>query len=131
MTTLIIDDLCQQFSSSEWPQFLAVQTIPSGYTISLLIPPTICWFEGHFPQQPVLAGVVQTHWAALLGKFLFPLGDNFLRMDNLKFQHVILPGQYLNLTLEYFFETNVLKFRYQQNDINFSEGKLVFAQEQT
>lgn len=86
------------------------------------------WLEGHFPQQPVVAGVVQTHWAGELAQYLFPLGDNFIRIDNLKFQQVILPGQSLQLSLDYSVaaDSSAVKFRYQQGDSIFSEGKLVF-----
>lgn len=124
---MIIDDLKREFSSAEWPRFLSVQTADNSQTISLFINDDIRWFTGHFPEQPVLAGVVQTHWAAELGKFLFPLnGDDFSRIDNLKFQMVILPGQTITLHLEYLPESGALKFRYTQGDTNYSEGKFVF-----
>ena len=124
---MIIDDLRQQFSSSDWPYFLGLDVVQNGYAIALDIHAGIRWFEGHFPQQPVLAGIVQTHWAAELGKFLFPLGDNFVRIDNLKFLSLVLPGQQLTLVLEHLPENGALKFRYVHNELNFSEGKCVFG----
>lgn len=126
---MIIDDLRLEFSSAEWPHFLALDVVQNGYAIALDIHASIRWFDGHFPQQPVLAGIVQTHWAAELGKFLFPLGDKFVRIDNLKFQTVVLPGQQLTLLLEHLPNSGALKFRYVQNELNFSEGKCVFGLE--
>lgn len=123
---MIINDLRQEFISAEWPHFLGLDVVPNGYALALDIHSGIRWFDGHFPQQPVLAGIVQTHWAVELGKFLFPLGDDFVRIDNLKFQTVVLPGQQLTLLLEFLPESNALKFRYVQNELNFSEGKCVF-----
>lgn len=124
---MILQELSQQFSSTEWPRFQDVQTTANGYVISLFIPADIRWFDGHFPKQPVLAGVVQTHWAAELGKYLFGLsGNDFSRIDNLKFQTVILPVQKVDLQLEYMRENRALKFRYVQADVSFSEGKFVF-----
>ena len=126
---MIIDDLRQAFSSAEWPHFLQLDVAPNGYAIVLDIHAGIRWFDGHFPQQPVLAGIVQTHWAAELGKFLFPLSDKFVRVDNLKFQTVVLPGQQLTLLLEHLPNSGALKFRYVQDELNFSEGKCVFELE--
>lgn len=126
--TMKVAELTQRFSSHEWPKFVDIEAAANGWAISLFIDENIRWFTGHFPEQPVLAGVVQTHWAAELGKFLFPLGDNFIRIDNLKFQTVILPGQSVTLHLEYLpdSENCALKFRYVHGDIAFSEGKFVF-----
>ena len=126
---MIIDDLRQAFSSAEWPHFLQLDVVPNGYAIVLDIHAGIRWFDGHFPQQPVLPGIVQTHWAAELGKFLFPLGDKFVRIDNLKFQTVVLPGQQLTLLLEHLPNSGALKFRYVKDELNFSEGKCVFELE--
>jgi 3-hydroxymyristoyl/3-hydroxydecanoyl-(acyl carrier protein) dehydratase len=115
---MIIDDLRQAFASTEWPHFLQLDVVPNGYAIVL-----------DFPQQPVLPGIVQTHWAAEMGKFLFPLGDKFVRIDNLKFQTVVLPGQQLTLLLEHLPNSGALKFRYVKDELNFSEGKCVFELE--
>jgi len=123
---MTINDLRQTFAGAEWPHFLEQSVIPNGYALVLDIHADIHWFDGHFPQQPVLAGIVQTHWAVELGKFLFPLGDKFVRIDNLKFQTVVLPGQKLTLLLEHLPDRGVLKFRYVHDDLSFSEGKCVF-----
>lgn len=126
---MTIDDLRQAFDSAEWPHFLGLDAVPNGYALTLDIHAGIRWFEGHFPQQPVLAGIVQTHWATELGKFLFPLGDKFVRIDNLKFQTVVLPGQQLSLRLEHLPDSGALKFRYVQDELSFSEGRCVFELE--
>jgi 3-hydroxymyristoyl/3-hydroxydecanoyl-(acyl carrier protein) dehydratase len=128
---MTINDLKLQFASTEWPTFLELQKTEHGCAILLFIRGDIDWFQGHFPAQPVLAGVVQTHWAAEIGKFLFPLGDEFLGMDNIKFQTVILPNQQITLNLEYQPEHNALKFRYSHNELRYSEGKLAFQQQPT
>ena len=121
-----IKELHQQFPSPDWPEFLDAQLSGTTYTLRLYVNPDIRWFAGHFPEQPILAGVVQTHWAAELGKFLFDITQDVLRIDNLKFQSVILPGQTLHLILDYLPEANTLKFSYRSTDLNFSEGKFLF-----
>lgn len=99
--------------------------------LDLYIDDDMHWLEGHFPEQPVVAGVVQTHWAAEFAKKLFNTGDEFVRIDTLKFQQVILPEQRLQLTLERSEadENYAIKFRFSRDEIIFSEGKLVFRKQ--
>jgi 3-hydroxymyristoyl/3-hydroxydecanoyl-(acyl carrier protein) dehydratase len=123
---MTLTDLQQMFSSHGWPQFLALEMTENNVSLTLHIRHETSWLEGHFPHQPVLAGVVQTHWAATLGKTFFSVGDAFNRIDNLKFQSVVLPGQTLDLTLQYLPDVGAIKFAYQFADMTFSEGKLVF-----
>lgn len=133
---MILTRLQQLFSSSEWPEFLAVAATDNVITLTLRIAPEIRWLTGHFPDQPVLAGVVQTHWAARLGRYLFALEGQFQRIDNLKFQTVVLPEQVLDLRLEYDSATPSIRFAYRSTstaatdtplpEVMYSEGKLVF-----
>lgn len=115
-------------NSNQWPQLEAVATLDAGYTIDLYINDHIQWLTGHFPQQPLVAGVVQTHWAGKFSETLFGLG-NIQQIDNLKFQDVMLPEQTVQLSLEYNREKNSVKFCYHkpdQADQIFSEGKIQF-----
>lgn len=121
-----VDLLRQTFPSYEWPRFMGLETADNNAVIALYVDADLRWFTGHFPEQPVLAGVVQTHWAGELGRFLFSLADPFVRLDNLKFQSVLLPGQNVSLILDYLPDTHALKFRYEQEGLSFSEGKFVF-----
>lgn len=115
------------FSGDAWPRFLTLHKDGSSCAIALHVEPTIRWFSGHFPNEPVLAGVVQTHWAAEIGLCLFSLPCDFSRLDNLKFHSVVLPGQVLTLSLEADPLSAFLKFRYHHENVVFSEGKFVFA----
>lgn len=138
---MVLTDLQQLFSTSEWPEFLALNNEGNTVVLHIRVSPDIHWLRGHFPEQPVLAGVVQTHWAAELGQYIFALAEGFQRIDNLKFHSVILPGQELDLTLQYIPETRSIRFSYQststpllktsssnvpETDGLYSEGKLVF-----
>ncbi|MES2935554.1 MAG: AMP-binding protein [Pseudomonadota bacterium] len=57
------------------------------------------YFDGHFKNFPILAGVTQIEWAILLGRELFELAPQFMHMDGVKFQHVITVGHSLLLEL--------------------------------
>lgn len=119
------------FSTTQWPSIEAAERTATACTLELFIAADMHWLTGHFPQQPVVAGVVQTHWASEIAKFIFAPGDEFVRIDNLKFQQVILPEQQLQLTLDYAIAytptpTSAIKFCYRQGETIFSEGKLTF-----
>ena len=120
--------LRHQFASTHWPRVNGLIACEHRCTLDIFIGTDMHWLQGHFPQQPVVAGVVQTHWAGEIAKQLFNTGDNLLRIDNLKFQQVILPEQGLQLILDAKItdESCAIKFCYRNDDILFSEGKLVF-----
>jgi 3-hydroxymyristoyl/3-hydroxydecanoyl-(acyl carrier protein) dehydratase len=122
-------ELSQRFPKAQWPLFESLNKNDNHVSLQINVHPDIHWFEGHFPDQPVLAGVVQTHWAGELGKYFFETGDEFCRIDNLKFQSVILPDMQLELILEYLVEKNSVKFQYRDQERIFSEGKIVFAKD--
>jgi 3-hydroxymyristoyl/3-hydroxydecanoyl-(acyl carrier protein) dehydratase len=121
--------LTEQFTGDQWPHFLSVDHQKNDVSLRLEVLPSVHWLQGHFPEQAVLAGVVQTHWAAELGKYFFPVGDDFQRLDNLKFQSVILPGQELDLALHFDETKHTIKFQYTDEDKTFSEGKLLFGRQ--
>lgn len=125
-TATKLQSLC---SSAQWPQVRSVVTSENSQQILLFIQPDNHWLEGHFPQQALVAGVVQTHWAGNFAETLFDL-QNFQQIDNLKFQEVMLPDQEVELCLEFNSANHSVKFRYQrpgQTDQVFSEGKIQFT----
>jgi len=71
----------------------------NSVTLGLYIPPTLDYFNGHFPQAPILAGVVQLDWAVKYAREYLALGAVSVKnIEALKFKVVMTPG--LSLTLE-------------------------------
>ena len=66
------------------------------------------FFQGHFPQNPVFPGVLQLEALAQTGGILalsqVPDPENwdtyFLKIDNAKFKHKVVPGDTLMLKLD-------------------------------
>ena len=131
------EDLNQHYSEKDkWPTFLNSETPSSSvdensYKIVCDIPASLSWFKGHFPDQPVLPGVVQVNWANDLAKQLFKY-EEFRGVNSLKFNTMILPETKVTLSLTLNPDKHTVKFRYASNteekdEILFSSGLLVFS----
>lgn len=117
----------QLMASDKWGVVQKIHCSEDDVQIQMLIHKDLVHFRGHFPQQPVLAGVVQTHWACELGKAVFDIEAAFCGMENLKFLAVIQPEQSLLLSLKFNPDQHVLKFCYSAEDRRFSEGRVLFC----
>ena len=90
--------------------------------LSLHIPNTLIYFSGHFPQTPVLAGIIQIHWVIQWAKQLFGLPiEVFLKMDQAKFTHAICPDIFVELTLT--LNACELLFKFHIEGKMFSSGR--------
>lgn len=127
--TSIPQPLFDMMTDDQWPQLLNMTQAESRAELLLQIPADLHWLKGHFPSQPVLAGVVQTDWACRIALHLFEREYEPKRIDNLKFQNVIIPPQTVRLELQYSAANPAIHFRYCHPELpghTFSEGKLVF-----
>lgn len=130
MSSSPINAIRQKFSDLSWPEFVDFNNDSDNDAdvaiLSLRIKPNIRWFEGHFPGQPVLPGVVQTHWAIELAKHVFSISQAFQKISNLKFHSMILPDTQLVLELTYKAENSQAAFKYYNDQQQYSEGKIIF-----
>jgi len=111
-----------------WPEVLADNIDENQIALQLLIPKDLDYFNGHFPGAPILAGVVQLHWAVEYAKKYFSLTElEVQNIEVLKFQVVIIPGQKLNLTLSRKTNNKVL-FSYASDKGQHASGRIVFEE---
>lgn len=131
-----VNKLVSSNTKKEWPEFIELvseETVPKGaeITFSFDINPDIAWFAGHFPEQAVLPGVVQLHWATKLAETFFlslsGLVKHFKAVNNIKFKTMILPKQPVSLLLKYNELKDTVSFSYYNADDVFSTGTLVFG----
>ncbi|MDZ7918793.1 AMP-binding protein [Rhodoferax sp.] len=85
------------------------------------------YFEGHFHQMPILPGVAQVEWAIAYGKKLFSLPPHFLRLETIKFQRVISPGDVVDLYFVFLPERSSLEFKLQSAEGQHAAGRIVFG----
>ena len=107
-----------------WPELLAVQTQPEGLQLSLHLSPQLVWFRGHFPGTPILAGVAQVHIAMQLASEHLPLQGTFTRLEMLKFQQPLRPGQRVTLELRWEVARRRLHFQFLLAGAPASSGRL-------
>ena len=65
--------------------------------MAIELPPELIWFEGHFPGQPILPGIAQVHIAAQWAECLWGWAPTGADLSQMKFRHVIRPGDMVRL----------------------------------
>jgi len=126
MANCKLSSLQTEYNGEQWPVFLSLICDELSASITLSIPNTLLWFKGHFPQQAVLPGVVQTHWAALLSTKLFTIEYEINQIANLKFKNIVTPGEEICLHLERKIDKKVI-FTYSNNEKIISSGIFKYA----
>jgi len=111
--------------NNDTAQILSVARHPDKVCIELDIRPDLVWFEGHFPECPILPGVIQTHWAITYGCEHYDIRGQFKSLGNVKFMKVIVPGA--RVMLELTFKRGKLVFRYLHDGAVCSQGTAEFA----
>lgn len=100
MGKVSVPDLMTLFDAKT-PQATLLERNDSEALFCLTVPAMSPYFEGHFPGFPILPGVTQLQWAALLGKDVFGIEGNFTELLNLKFVNPVLPGSSLLVRLKW------------------------------
>lgn len=93
--------------------------------VTLVVPNDLDYFRGHFPDVPVVPGVVQIKWALLLARRYLGVAGAFTGMEALKFQKVMRPGSRVTLALEYGVDKGKLRFSFDSEQGRHSSGRLL------
>ena len=107
------------------PNVLAVDTSKNNeVVIDLELPPQLEAFCGHFPDNPILPGVVQIDWAVRFASTYLGIQNISARDFQVKFRNIIRPNAPLSLTLQFNSIKNQLLFTYKSGDNPMSSGQL-------
>lgn len=96
----------------------------SDATFHFMLPPSLFWFKGHFPEQALLPGVTQIHWALHYAQEAFALDLAFSGIDVVKFQRPLFPNESIVLTLAWNSDKSKLSFQYSCQDTIASSGRI-------
>lgn len=107
------------------PEILSNDEIENGVRLRLKVPADLSYFVGHFPDHPVLPGVVQLRWVDALARQFKLISGEFVRIDKLKFMRIISKDYELQLDLTVPKE-NTLQFQYSSERGIHGSGKMIF-----
>ncbi|MGI0117109.1 hypothetical protein [Zooshikella sp. RANM57] len=83
------------------------------------------YFIGHFPDMPILPGVVQIHWVMLFAQKYLLRTFNVYRIETIKFQRIIKPNTKLMLQL-IDNQCGKLSFTYSAGDVIYGSGRIIY-----
>ncbi len=110
-----------------FPQVLSLVDDFPQQRLLLDISSDLGWFQGHFPGTPVLAGVVQLHWAVSASLALFKFSQVPVEIKRLKFKSIVTPPRQLELVLDKISE-NEIQFEFSSEGQIHSLGRLIFEE---
>lgn len=99
-------------------------------TCRVEVPKDLVFFEGHFPDNPIMPGVAQIQWAGHYAKTCLPIPGDIIGMEVIKFKNVIMPGDILSLDLSYRPDRAKLTFKIGDGEQVFSSGRLVYSEQE-
>ncbi len=92
--------------------------------LDLRVPPDLAYLEGHFPDQPIVPGVVQITWARHFGMTELNSPIDVFQMKKVKFKRVVHPGDLICLRLSWQPQKRQLTYRYESESQECSSGVL-------
>ncbi|MGR8980586.1 MAG: AMP-binding protein [Gammaproteobacteria bacterium] len=116
-----------QLDPAKYPQLLSCRQQGNTVKLELRVRPELVYFDGHFPEHPILPGVAQLAWVERYGKIFFSIDQPFLMMEVIKFKKIIQPGALLSMTLEWKTAKGKLNFELDSATESHSSGRMVYG----
>lgn len=100
-------------------------TGPSRTRFRLRVPPDLRALEGHFPDIPVVPGMIQVGWAVSLARSALGVDGALAGIPAIKFRRIVQPGREFSLSLDWDAPRRELLFSLSSDDCTHSAGRLV------
>jgi hypothetical protein len=127
MGKLTTADVTRLFERQALPPFVVTARAAHEVVLALALRDYMQAFDGHFPEMPILPGVIQTDWALRLAQRYFPIEGRFSALRQLRFQRILRPDDEVSLTLRFFPEKKEVRFAYASALGVHSQGRASFA----
>lgn len=100
----------------------------ASVSLTLAVPSSLDYFPGHFPNLPILPGVVQVDWVTRLAREHLGIScTGFSALRTLKFSAPVLPDTTLTLQITWVPEKQRLDFGYRAGQRLVSSGQIAFV----
>ena len=109
------------------PKLLAEKVENGGIFRHCVVPEDLVYLEGHFPDVPIVPGVVQIDWVMQALTHVLGEGIKLLRLEAMKFTSILEPG------VEFFIEIKPMEihekyqFRLWSEQTELSKGRIFIA----
>ncbi len=107
-------------------EVLAEMRDGNEFYYELRVPPALVHFAGHFPQLPILPGVVQLDWVMRLAAAHNPAVTRIISIDRLKFLTPVSPGDLMRLTVIHDPTRCRVRFAYQIGRRDCASGVIAY-----
>lgn len=82
-------------------EVLKIERAEAQCELQIRIPPELLYFQGHFPDFPILPGVAQLHWAVGWAQSEFGYAGAPKALQAIKFHQVIQPDAQIRVRLQH------------------------------
>lgn len=100
---------------------------PEALVLDLEVPADLVYFQGHFPGEPVLPGVIELLWAQMYAAKWLGCPPGFRHMDRVKFTSLIRPRDRLRLEIVPLAGQRGVAYRYVRDGTAVGSGQLIHA----
>ncbi len=104
------------------PLIVSQEISERSISLFLKIPGDLYYFKGHFPGFPIVAGVVQLHWAVTFAQHFFDLPKAVRDVSKMKFSNLMRPDDSVYLTLILDDDKQLVSYRFDCEDKNYATG---------
>jgi 3-hydroxymyristoyl/3-hydroxydecanoyl-(acyl carrier protein) dehydratase len=109
-----------------FPEIIEKNKTENKAILDIFIPKDLFYFKGHFPENPILPGITQLHWAVHYAKNCFNISGVITHCPSIKFTDLINPQMNLTLSLENFTIESYITYEYKHNEKKYSIGRLYY-----
>lgn len=116
-------------AQDRFPHIQGCDFLGNTIELQLKVNKGLIYFNGHFPDQPILPGVTQLSWVEKFGQLFFNIDLPFLRMEAVKFKKIIRPESVIKMKLNWKKDTSKLYFELTSTEDSHSSGCMVYGQQ--
>lgn len=106
------------------PIHIKTEKTDTGCLLYLQVPDNLYYFDGHFPELPVLAGVCQLDWVINAIETYCGNKLSISAMEAIKFHHILSPGEPFLMEISFDADSGKWIYNIFSEDKTFASGRL-------